>query len=132
MNDDLYAMQQEMDAEGIILSFRGAVTQEVIISLGEALKKQVELQSESMSRNMRVFSAFVELVQNIDRYSGERRDAPPQGQVSYGIFVIGFNGENYFLRCGNLIDEQHQQELANLLEKLEKMDAQELKAFYKE
>jgi len=132
MNDELFSLQQEMDAKGVILSFRGAVTQEVIISLGDALKKQVELQSNNMSTNMRVFSAFIELVQNIDRYSGERREAPPQGEVGYGIFVIGHKDGDYFLRCGNVIEVSHRQELDDLLKRLEGMDSQELKTFYKE
>lgn len=132
MDDELFSLQQEMDAEGVILSFRGAVTQEVIISLGDALKKQVEIKSNNMSTNMKVFSAFIELVQNIDRYSGDRRQSPPQGDVSYGIFVIGFKDDNYFLRCGNIIEQAHRQELEELLCKLEAMDRQELKAFYKE
>lgn len=132
MHKDLFHLQQEMDDEGIILSFRGAITQDVIISLGEALKKQVELKSESISTNMRVFSAFVELLQNIDRYSLDKRDVPPDMSVSYGIVVIGYKDNDYYIHCGNCIAQSRQAELDTLLTRLAGMNAAELKALFKE
>lgn len=119
-----------MDHEGIIFSFRGAVTQEIIITLGDTLRKQVALQSENLNTNMRVFSAFVELVQNIHRYSSERREVPPA--ASYGIFIIGFKDGHYFLRCGNTMQDAQREEIELLLSRLENMSPQELKAFFKE
>jgi hypothetical protein len=132
MNEDLLGLQREMDDAGIIFCFRGAITQDIIISLGDALKKQVEFRKANMRTNMRVFSAFIELVQNIDRYSAEREPLSQDKSVSYGIIVIGNKDESFFLRCGNIIDRSRQLELDALLTRLEGMDHQELKAFFRE
>ncbi len=132
MNEDLLSLQREMDEAGIIFCFRGAITQDIIISLGDALKKQVELRKGTLRTNMRVFSAFIELVQNIDRYSSEREPLDDSKTVSYGIIVIGSKGDSYFLRCGNIIDRSRQRDLDDLLSRLEGMNHQELKEFFKE
>ena len=132
MHEDLFALQQQMDAEGVIFCFRGAVTQEVIVSLGDALRRQVELKNGSTAVHMRVFSAFIELVQNIDRYSLERQILPPERVVSFGIIVIGCKGEHYYIHCGNCIDSRRQSELHAFLTRLEGMNPQELKTLYKE
>lgn len=96
MNEDLLDLQREMDEAGIIFCFRGAITQDIIISLGDALKRQMELRKANMRTNMRVFSAFIELVQNIDRYSAEREPLSEERSVSYGIIVIGNKEESFF------------------------------------
>ncbi len=132
MNEDLLDLQREMDEAGIIFCFRGAITQDIIISLGDALKRQMELRKANMRTNMRVFSAFIELVQNIDRYSAEREPLSEERSVSYGIIVIGNKEESFFLRCGNSIDRARQKELDDLLRQLEGMNHQELKAFFRE
>ena len=61
-----------MEAQEVILSFKGEFSQEILISVGDLLKEKLSNDDARQRIAKKIFFIFVELAQNIYRYSSER------------------------------------------------------------
>jgi hypothetical protein len=129
--ESLYNYKQELEDQGIIFSFSGPMSHDIIEGIGSAIRVKIS-EGENGDRNvaLKVFSIFVEQVENVINYSVEKE--PTDSDMSFGIVVVGKNDESYFISGGNKIPNQKVQQLETTLSKLVQMDKDELKAFYKE
>ncbi len=127
-----YVEYQKLVLEkGIIFSYGGIVSESVLYSMGEALKQKMTMEETNTNTIKRVFSVFVEQVQNIIRYSAER-DGPPHMPLSSGIVTVGREEDGFFVVCANMVTPEAANELKTRLQDLEGMDPQELKAYYRQ
>jgi hypothetical protein len=116
-----------------MLSYTGYVSEGVLYSLGEALKQKLSLDQTDKNVSKRLFSVFVEQVQNIIRYSADRQEGgTPPVELSVGMIVVGREKEELFVVCGNEISAKAQPRLAERLSALAAMDKEELKQHYRE
>ena len=90
---------------GIILSFGGDLSENVLFSLGEVLKLRMIQGETDATIAKRVFSIFVEQAQNIIRYSADKlpTDRASGGMISAGMIVVGVENGHFFVVCGNEI-----------------------------
>lgn len=124
-------VQRQLEDRGIIFSFVGYVSEGILYALGEALKRKVSLDAADANVTKRVFSVFIEQVQNIIRYSAERLDGDAP-ELSSGMIIVGRERGKFFVVCGNLVGEAEGAELASRLQKLCAMDKEALKAHYRQ
>ncbi|MEY3220625.1 MAG: hypothetical protein RIT27_1982 [Pseudomonadota bacterium] len=133
MLDKLYNFKQQHDQCGVMLCFSGYLSQELMIGIGEVLRNKLK-QEEDSSMVLKIFSVFVEQAQNIMRYSADQ--IPPNSEedsaLGSGILVIGKNQGHYYISCGNIVDNHKVPHLNSQLIKLQQMDKEELKQYYKE
>ncbi|WP_409523658.1 SiaB family protein kinase [Nitrincola sp. MINF-07-Sa-05] len=124
--------KQELDVQGVVLCYSGYVSEKVLYSLGDILRRKME--SEDTNQAKRLFSVFVEQVQNIIRYSDERltSSSPGADAVSSGLVLVGAEEGGYFVVCANVLDVNKVADLKQRLEQLRAMDKDELKAHYRE
>ncbi len=115
--------------EGVLLCYRGVISQHVTETVGDALRAQLELSRTSPSIGMRVFAAFVEMAQNIEHYSV---DTQPDGGGRGGVVIIGHEADGYYVHCGNVIDRAEADNIQERLDKIRQMSRDELKAYYRE
>lgn len=128
-----FATQQTLLSQGIMLSYTGYVSEGVLYSLGEALKQKLTLDHTDKNISKRLFSVFVEQVQNIIRYSADRQEGgTPPVELSVGMIVVGRDGEELFVVCANEVDADVQPLLKERLSKLAHMDKEQLKQLYRE
>lgn len=130
-----YHYKQYFDQDGIVFSFSGPISDGILFALGDALKKKLSLEDTDANTIKRVFSVFVEQVQNIIRYSIERVNNENQaasGALSSGIIIVGFKDERFYVGCGNTIFSADAAALGERLEILRKMNKDGLRAFYRE
>ncbi len=128
-----YATQQTLLSQGIMLSYTGYVSEGVLFSLGDALKQKLSLDQTDKNISKRLFSVFVEQVQNMIRYSAERQQGgTPPVDLSVGMIVVGRENDVLFVVCSNVISTSSQQRLAERLAKLATMSKDELKEHYRE
>jgi len=127
----LYKYKQELEEKGIIFSFSGPMSHDIIEGIGSAIRVKIS-EGENGDRKiaLKVFSIFVEQVENVINYSVEKD--PDDSDMGFGIVVIGKNEDTYFISGGNRIPNEKVEVLQNTLSKLSSMDKDELKAFYKE
>ena len=132
----LYKFKDTIQKDGVICCFTGPFTQDLLIGIGETLKKKMELEGESMSTAIDLFSIFVEGTQNIIRHSAERlpskQSATETGSLALGIIVIGQDDKSYYVQGGNYIENNKVGPIRDKLNALRNMNKEELKNYYKE
>lgn len=133
MLDKLYEFKKMNDQCGVMLCFSGYLSQELMAGIGETLRSKLK-QEEDNSLVLKVFAIFIEHAQNIIRYSAEqlllsnnRNEA-----LGGGILIIGKQEGHYYISCGNAIHNRKVSDLNDQLSKLQKMNKDELKLYYKE
>ena len=132
--EEVLGFQRNMTRRGIIFSFTGYISEGILKALGDALRQKIRLESTDTKTVNRVFSVFVEQVQNVIRYSAERieHDAEPPVELSSGMITVGSENGRFFVICGNVIGRKDADTLAVRLRELAGMDGDELRRFYKE
>ncbi len=132
--DAYYDFKAGLDKAGIIISYCGYVSENVLFGLGDTLKQHMSLEQADRDVTRRVFSIFVEQVQNIIRYSGERlpENAKAAEGLGSGIVVVGAEDGGFFVACANIISKTDVPRLRQRLEHIATLDREGLKAFYKQ
>jgi hypothetical protein len=131
---NLYELHQQLESLGILFSFSGPVSQDVIEGIGEAIKQKMELEEAGVNVIQRVFSVFVEQMQNIVNYSAEAHSPNDQldGELRSGVLLLGLDGGQFFIQCGNKIAQEQVPVIEAKLKALSAMDKDQLKALYLE
>ncbi|SDG73442.1 SiaB family protein kinase [Roseospirillum parvum] len=129
-----------LNEKGIIFAFTGYLSEELLFSLGDALRKKMALEETDANVAKRVFSVFVEQAQNVIRYSadrveGETAQSALSGQrveFSSGLVAVANSENGFSVVCGNVIDAAHVERLRTRLDQLAAMDKNEIRSYYKE
>lgn len=125
---DLKDFAQE---KGILFFYSGYFSQRVLLATGEVIRQKMDVEHLDQNVTKKVFSIFVEQVQNIIRYSDEKIAEDDQ-EMRYGIVLVGRTGDRFFVACGNIMPNNDVPRLEEALSKIAKMDQGELKVLYKE
>ncbi|MFK5985854.1 MAG: SiaB family protein kinase [Pseudomonadota bacterium] len=128
---DLFNYKKNLEQDGIIFSFSGPMSHDVIQGIGSAIRVKIG-EGEGGDKNvaLKVFAIFVEQVENVINYSVEKDTK--ESNMNFGIVVIGKKEDVFFITGGNRISNDKIDRLKQHLTKLATMDKQELKAFYRE
>jgi len=128
---NLYDYKQKLQNDGIIFSFSGPMSHEIIEGIGSAIRVKIgEGENGDRKAALKVFAIFVEQVENVINYSVEKDYE--ESQLSFGIVVIGKRDEHFFISGGNKIQTEKVAKLEANLSKLVLMNKDELKIYYKE
>ncbi len=129
-SDDLFELYSKRGLEKSILMFKGVLTQDILVLLAEMLANNLTNFSH-LGSTKKMFSIFVELAQNIHRYSAERMDVDGK-EVGCGIVLVNEYDGYYSIISGNIISQNQIENLSHHLELINKMDPDELKKLRKE
>lgn len=130
---EYYHYEQDIKGKKIVFSFAGYVSEGLLYSLGDVLKQKMASDETDVNTTKKVFSIFVEQVQNIIRYSSERIDeSDKKTGISSGVISVGNEAGQFFVICGNTILTDDVEKLRTRLELLRSLDKDALKAYYKE
>ncbi|MBF0448091.1 MAG: hypothetical protein HQL67_07825 [Magnetococcales bacterium] len=127
-------IRELLQDQGIVFCYSGYMTESILSGIGKAIKQKMELEDTDTKTVRGVFSIFVEQMQNVIRYSAEREpeSAPESSVLSYGLLTVGREEGNYFVTCGNKIQQRDVARLHDQLATIQKMDRDQLKALYKQ
>ncbi|WP_419785946.1 SiaB family protein kinase [Pseudodesulfovibrio sp.] len=135
MSMSLFKYYDEMTQGGVILYFNGPVSQAMVETLAGQMRTRMRAEDAGVGEVQRVFSVLVEQMQNIVRYSADRR-APGEGvceEMAHGQVVVGREKDGrFFVACGNPVRAADCTELTQRISKLQGMTPEELKAYYRE
>jgi hypothetical protein len=134
MQDHLYDFYNQLRDNGIIFCFSGPVSQHVIEGIGQTLRQKMELAETGVNTMQKVFSIFVEQMQNIVNYSADKVavEDRPEGDLRVGILVIGQQGEQFYVLCGNKVVDAHVGRIRDKIEGVRSLDKDQLKSLYRE
>ncbi|MBF0447295.1 MAG: hypothetical protein HQL67_03755 [Magnetococcales bacterium] len=127
-------IRELLQNQGIVFCYSGYMTESILSGIGKAIRQKMELEDTDTKTVRGVFSIFVEQMQNVIRYSAEREpeSAPESSVLSYGLLTVGREDHNYFVTCGNKIQQRDVARLNDQLTTIQKMDREQLKTLYKQ
>ncbi len=133
MQNEIQDFYHQLQRKGIIFSFSGPISQSLLEGIGQTLKQKMSLEETSTNVIRKVFSIFVELMQNIINYSAQRVTSQEADQeISYGVLIVGKEEDHFYIISGNYIQEGQEIALQEKLTKIRSMDKEELKQYYKQ
>lgn len=126
--DVFTVFREEADINGIVFYYSGILSQNVIKAMGDSLKQKLQQQDEKGAKSRKVFSTFIEMIQNAMHYSpgSSESDEPKEGSI-----IVGKKENNYFIICANLIEKQYETRIREKLDPLLTMSADEIKQAYR-
>jgi len=133
MINEMQVFYEQLKKEGIIFSFSGPISQNLLEGIGATLRQKMSLEETSTGVMQKVFSIFVELMQNVINYSVERGSVSEEDpELSFGILVIGKKNDQFYIKSGNYISRAQKESLEEKLPLIQGMDKDELKRYYKQ
>ena len=137
--EKLLQLRHEFHNDGIMFCYCGYMTEEVLFSIGKAIKDKLLIDDVDKPSIRVIFSLFVEQVQNVIRYSNELESKETDEkliELRYGVLAIGRkimpNGEEkLFVAVGNMVNSEDAVRLQENLTHIQSLDAEGLKLLYK-
>ena len=136
---EYFRFEQDLKDKQIFFTFAGYISEGLLFSMGDVLKQKLANEETDVNTAKKVFSIFVEQVQNIIRYSAERlgesagkADTRKKPEISSGVISVGSNEGRFFVVCGNTVLAQDAVKLRSRLELIGSLDKDGIKAYYKE
>lgn len=131
---DLYKYYQVIKKENIIFSYSGPISQATVEGIGQTLRQDLETEDADYSLSQKMFSIFVEQMQNILSYSAEKvkESEKLEKELRVGAIVIGHTDNAFYVYCGNKVLNKDVGKLKEKIEVIRMLDMDDLKALYKE
>lgn len=133
MSVDIYDFYNKMEKSDIMLSFKGNITSELLTSILQIVESKMETLDEPPKIRKKVYNILVECLQNLYHHIDDLPDEEKESRInSTAIFMIGKKSSEYSIVTGNYITNDNVTSMKSRLEKINAMDKEELKAYYKE
>ena len=136
MNFNVREYSKKLEDSNIYVIYSGPIWANGIDGIAEMMLKRLELDDIPLNLSQRVFSVFVEQINNMMMYSAEKDGkSDKEGntlEISKGIFILGINEDVYFVKTGNLVTRKNALLLAERIDYLNNLDKTELRKFYKQ
>ncbi len=116
----------------VALQYTGFFSPQNITAMGEVVKLFLEKHEQSLKVRRRLFSSFVEIAQNILRYSQDSRALSHDEQLyRFGSVCLRYDDGRYYLESTNLVGTDASDQLRINLESLRVMSIDEIKQAYR-
>jgi hypothetical protein len=111
--------------------YEGEINQPLIIAFAKLIENKLEQSNENVSVIKKVYHVIVECLQNICKHSdyvSESADA--SGYVGNGLFLVSEESLEYIITTGNIISKEKMEKLKSILDMVNSLTAEEIKAMY--
>ncbi len=117
----------------VIFFYAGYFSQHVVSAIAETIKARLNAAGTAGPTSRKIFSAFVEMSQNIMHYSADALTPAdqPERQIRGGAFCIGLAGDKFYLLCANPVANDRVDAIRHRIEPLCTMTVEEIRAAYK-
>ncbi len=126
---NIFDFYSDMEKNNVLLSFKGAINDDLVAAIIELIEKKLELKSESTKIKKKVFNILVECLQNLYHHNAEFNEKNDEDMAV--VVMIAKNIEGYSIVTGNLIDDVKVDSFKSKLEEINSLDKKELKQLYK-
>jgi hypothetical protein len=129
---DVHAIYSLMRDNHIQFSYKGPITQDVLITLGDVIKDEMHYGDCDARVIKRVFSVLVEAAHNILKYSGEKTLVEDSGKsAGVGLIGIGKSGKDMFLVfSGNIVTAPEAEAIKQRLQHINSLSRDDLQKTY--
>lgn len=118
-----------MQEHGLNLVYEGEVNQAITKAFTSLAEQNLNEDQEEKSTVRKVYHVMVECLQNIYKHA----DSTPEKKEkkSQGIFIVGHDSGGYTICTGNTVNSDKVDEISELLDRINQMDQDEIKDYYK-
>lgn len=130
---DLYNFYNNMKKEKVIFCYSGPISHSTIEGIGSTLRLDLKIEEADMNTSQKIFSVFIEQMQNILNYSEEKifNDKELEKELRVGVLVIGQVEDEFYVYCGNKIYNKDVDKIKGMIDEISGLSKEELKALYK-
>lgn len=131
--EKIYSLYQTMEQEKVILSFNGVVTSDFLTAVLDIMENKMNDLDESPKTKKKVYYVLVECLQNLYHHIEDEEGMKSNSKVSKAALVMIVKDEGGFLiQTGNYIDKKNVQKLDQRLKKINSLDKDDLRDYYRE
>lgn len=127
---DLHQYYSYMKDNGLILAYKGALSQEIMASLADGIRDRLTDAAVQQRVIRRIFSIFIEMAQNIYRYSAEKTLTNGK-KIGTGIVLLREEGDSFRIMSGNMVERDRVPELIQKCDDIRQLSPEALKQVYK-
>jgi len=131
---DIFDLYRQMESNNILLSFKGAITSELLSSVLQIMESKMEDLEESLKTRRKVFNVLVECLQNLYHHIDDFEVVGTIDEVTQkksAIFLIAKNPSDYSILTGNFLLNENVEKLRGRIDLINSFDREELKEYYK-
>jgi len=136
MKIDILAYNRMLIDSNISIIYSGPLWAEGIDGMAEFIQRRLDKDELTLGASQAIFSVFVEQVNNMLMYSVEKELSEdtenPCLDVSKGVFLMGKQGNSYFLQTGNYMKTSGVKLLKSRIDYINTLDKQQLRQYLKE
>jgi len=127
---DIYDFYEKMTENDVMISFKGELTSELLTSILLSIESKLDFIEEVPKVRRKVFSVLVECLQNLYHHTDENENG--HSEERNAIFMVSNHEGYYYIYTGNHILTEHVPDLKSKIDKVNQLDKNALKSYYKE
>jgi len=131
---DAFDLYTKMESNNILLSFKGAITSELLTSVLQIMETKMEDLNEPPKTRKKVFNVLVECLQNLYHHIDDFHVEGSQEEIARkksAIFMIARKEDYYNIITGNFIAKENIESVTEKITHINSLERDELKAYYK-
>jgi hypothetical protein len=129
--ENIHDFYNKMEEGNIMLSFKGVVTSDLLTSILQIMETKMETLDEPPKIKKKVYNILVECLQNLYHHIDEDDKRTKTDEKSALFMIRKVDGE-YSIMTGNYMSIDNVDIMKERLDRINKMDQEELKGYYKE
>jgi len=128
MNDDFHDTLNEKEA--VFIAYSGIFSQDIIKAMMSSLEKEAEDNDIKIAVAKRIYVAFIELAQNVMKYSKNTALNKQDGHSE--LIVVNKTSKNYFISTKNIISIEDEIKVTKVLNEITDSNKEDIKKKYNE
>jgi len=132
----VYQLFQSLQNESILLSFKGVVTSDLLASVLQIMESKLSIIEDTPKTRKKVFNVLVECLQNLYHHINLHEELMKSKEEVFeaksALFLISRKDNSFYIKTGNYIEPEEQEELEERLKKINSLDRDELRDYYRE
>ena len=133
MLERVYDLYDQLEKGRVMLSFKGSLTTELITALLGVVERKMEAIEADGKVRKRVFNVVMECLQNLYHHNSANSGATEgTNEERHGVVMIVHNASGYSVLTGNFMRTSEVATLKTRLDKINGLDADQLRGLYKE
>jgi len=129
ISDFLNRCYASMHQGNIIIAYKGSVNADIIADTLSLVEVKLNDEMEHSLTRKKVYNVLVECLQNLFHHV----DTVPgfYNEDNFGVFILSKIDEGFRVSTGNMVNGQKKEILKQKIDKINSLDKEELKEFYK-
>ena len=133
MTEYIFNLYESIRTHNIFFVYKGVVTQDILLGFSDLIKDKFSKDRIESQVINKIFAIIIEMGQNIAFHSSERcsLDDTPKSTGS-GILLVSEDDKHFYINTGNIIKNEHFEQIEEKCDVINELDKDGLKQYYKD